>query len=157
MEGLLATFSNLDLLWRANGNWGTNCWRNENVDSERSVKRRLGFLYLYIYVFMQKAKSAWIYWSGAKYLSMGPKWQIGRHWSLNLELFKGNDIFKFLSYTVNLKRISVLWAEAKCHLTWSKLVTTYSIDIFCLCTYLWHLHQNKYVRNWLDTNFFLWI
>lgn len=54
MEGLLAAFNNLDLLWRANGNQGTNCWKDASMNYKRSVKGRLG-------LFIYKANNAWIF------------------------------------------------------------------------------------------------
>lgn len=53
MEGLLAAFNNLDFLWRANGNQGTNHGKDASMDFKRSVTGRLGS-------FMYKANSAWI-------------------------------------------------------------------------------------------------
>lgn len=132
------------MLWRANGNWGTN-YRDEKLDYKRSVKGRLQ-------LFMNKAKecldlSRW----SQSYISMWPQWLKGRHWSLGLKFFKGNDLLKLLVCATELTRF--LGAMGRDWMTsdlGGNLSAHCSVNAFCPLPYLWNLHQNKHTREWLD-------
>ena len=108
MEGLLAAFNNLDLLWRANGNQGTNCWKDASMNYKRSVKGRLG-------LFIYKANNAWIFKIVPSIYNVSDKKGgiiLGIWSSLKVILYSNSSFVQ-----LNMKDFSVLWAEVEWHLT----------------------------------------
>lgn len=108
MEGLLAAFNNLDLLWRANGNQGTNCWKDAGMDYKKSVKGRMG-------LFMYKANSAWIFKIVPSIYNVSDKKGGIILWiwsSLKVILYSNSSFVQ-----LNMKDFSVLWVEVEWHLT----------------------------------------